>query len=209
MNKDELRKQFLQNRLLIPNDTLESLSFYISKNILNSELFVKKIETILLKNPEEKVKIGLYYPIKNEVDIMQIFNTLEINDYISKFEFFLPVVCKQDMYFARFNISQSNLKDSLCNLKTGKFGIKEPCGINQVANIPDIIIVPGIIFTKDKNRVGYGKGYYDRFFSKNNNIFKIGICFNNFLIKIDKNENLIFNEYDTKMDLIFTESKIY
>ena len=62
----------------------------------------------------------------------------------------------------------------------------------------DLIIVPGVGFDQNNNRLGYGKGFYDHFL-KNKNIFKIGICFKEQLL-----DEIPVNEYDIKMDLIIT-----
>ncbi|MDD2516173.1 MAG: 5-formyltetrahydrofolate cyclo-ligase, partial [Candidatus Gracilibacteria bacterium] len=63
----------------------------------------------------------------------------------------------------------------------------------------DISVVPGLAFTKEGTRLGRGGGFYDRFFAKNKDGFKIGLCYDSQLIaKIDE-EN-----HDVKMDLVIT-----
>ena len=66
-------------------------------------------------------------------------------------------------------------------------------------NTNSCIIVPGLLFDKNNNRLGYGGGYYDRFLA-NNNIYKIGICFSNFLV-----DKIIIDKNDIKMDEVITE----
>ena len=87
------------------------------------------------------------------------------------------------------------------------FGVEEPIEneINYI-NQKDIglIIVPGICFDKEKNRLGFGKGYYDRYL-QNENINTIGICFEEQIV-----ENIIpTTEYDVAMKKIITDKKIY
>ena len=60
-------------------------------------------------------------------------------------------------------------------------------------------ITPGVCYTKDGYRIGYGGGYYDRFY-KENNVYKIGLCYMECLIS-DK----FMNEYDQKVDEIITD----
>ena len=68
----------------------------------------------------------------------------------------------------------------------------------------DLVIVPGVCFDKEKNRIGFGKGYYDRFL-QNANINTIGICFEEQIV-----ENRIpITEYDVKIKKIITDKKIY
>jgi len=59
-----------------------------------------------------------------------------------------------------------------------QFNIAEPSGeIFTDLNAIDLIIVPGIAFDKNNNRMGRGRGYYDKFLSQNK-ATKIGVCFN-------------------------------
>ena len=67
----------------------------------------------------------------------------------------------------------SRLKASL---KVNSFGFLDPVS-TATDSCPDLIIVPLLAFDRFKNRLGYGKGYYDRFLGKNKNILTIGIAF--------------------------------
>ncbi len=91
-----------------------------------------------------------------------------------------------------------------CNGKTkiGMYGIKEPCG-DKADITPDVVFVPGVAFDKSGGRIGYGKGYYDRFLSCVNTL-KIGVCFDEQLSCI------LFpcDKFDIKMDMIITQSGI-
>ena len=49
-------------------------------------------------------------------------------------------------------------------LFVNKFGILEPA--KSKTNVPNIIIVPVLSYDRDKNRLGYGKGFYDRYLNK-------------------------------------------
>lgn len=81
------------------------------------------------------------------------------------------------------------------DLRVGRFGIPEP--VNPV-EFPkekiDFVIVPGVAFDKEGFRLGYGKGYYDRFLS-DINPFKLGVCGKKFYM-----EKLPHDIYDIKMD---------
>jgi len=66
----------------------------------------------------------------------------------------LPVVTAPDAPLA-FRLWQPDQP-----LRPGAFGIQEPTG--QAAPLPDIVLVPTLGFTRQGDRVGYGKGYYDR-----------------------------------------------
>lgn len=88
---------------------------------------------------------------------------------------------------------------ALDDLREGHFGILEP---KKPVPFPkekiDFAIVPGIAFDKDGYRLGYGKGYYDRFL-KDISPFKLGVCQKELFI-----EALPHESFDVKMDHILT-----
>lgn len=93
--------------------------------------------------------------------------------------------------------------NSLEQLKTGSFSVMEPipekCSI--LANFDNsICIVPGLAFDEYGYRLGYGKGYYDRFLSEHNKIFKIGIGYSCCIVS-----ELVSDAYDVPADLVITE----
>lgn len=81
------------------------------------------------------------------------------------------------------------------DLKEGMFGIPEPKNpIEFPKEKIDFAIVPGVAFDKEGHRLGYGKGYYDRFL-KDINPFKLGVCAKKFYF-----DTIPHDEYDVKMD---------
>ena len=91
-------------------------------------------------------------------------------------------------------------------LYISKFGILEPNKKNKEI-VPDLIIVPLVAFDSQLNRIGYGKGYYDRGLQKikkiKKNAISIGVAYSSQQCK-----NIPVNKYDFKLDYIFTERKI-
>ena len=85
----------------------------------------------------------------------------------------------------------------------GKYGIMTPS--IKVYSTPKILIVPMLAFDKNKDRLGYGGGYYDRTisFRKNSKILKFGVAFDEQEIK-----KVPTMSFDKKMDLILTPTKI-
>lgn len=68
--------------------------------------------------------------------------------------------------------------ESLADLKEGRFGVMEP--VTQEEMIPeagDLFLVPGALFDRNKNRIGYGGGFYDTYFEKHQGYRKIGLAF--------------------------------
>lgn len=85
-------------------------------------------------------------------------------------------------------------------MKQGALGIWEPDSSENYTGNIDLVIVPGVAFDRKKNRLGRGKGFYDRFF-KNNNFIKIGVGFNfQFLTEVPS------TKLDIRMDKVITSS---
>ncbi len=87
-------------------------------------------------------------------------------------------------------------------LIAGRFGIMEPPPTHPARRI-DLLVVPGIAFDKQGYRLGYGKGYYDRYLSEKKPQFAIGLAYNFQLL-----ESLPHDKHDAKMDAIATEDGI-
>ena len=142
-------------------------------------------------------KISLYYPSNYEFDTLRLFQVLKKRD---RTEILLPVILKNNsMKFVSWKFSDP--------LIVNKFGFLEP-EKNKKKIIPDLILAPIVAFDKYKNRLGYGKGYYDRillkYISKNPNIITIGIAFS-----FQKYKKIPISKYDVKLNYIFTEKGLY
>jgi 5-formyltetrahydrofolate cyclo-ligase len=92
------------------------------------------------------------------------------------------------------------------NLEVGAYNILEPKqeSIEQVdVESIDLIIVPGVVFDESGNRIGHGKGYYDRLLNDSRNIPSIGLAFEFQIV-----ENIKSEQHDEKIDIIITEDRI-
>ena len=96
-----------------------------------------------------------------------------------------------------------NYKDPL---HVSTFGTLEPLSTNKKI-IPDLVIVPLVAFDNHLNRIGYGKGYYDRMLQKINRIKKKAV-FLGIAYSFQKCQKVPVNKHDVKLDYIFTEKGI-
>ena len=90
-------------------------------------------------------------------------------------------------------------------LKINKLGIPEPIKAKNKI-VPDLILVPLVAYDNSLNRLGYGGGFYDRYFDKNfkvKKIIKIGLAFS-----FQKIKKLPINKFDKKLDAVITEEKL-
>ena len=73
---------------------------------------------------------------------------------------------------------------------------------------PDVMLIPILAFDKKKYRLGYGKGFYDRYLNKflkqSKNILTVGVAFS-----FQRHHKLPINRNDVKLDFIITEKGIY
>ena len=92
-------------------------------------------------------------------------------------------------------------------LKVNSYGFLEPTTNTKTVS-PNLILVPLVAYDRFRNRLGYGKGYYDRFLGKylkkHKNILTIGIAFS-----FQKYKKIPTSKHDVKLDYILTEKGIF
>ena len=156
------------------------------KNIKNEKIEKKIIDNLILFLRERKLKNLLcYVSLDAEIGTEDILNNPEFNIAV-------PKVMGDYMEFYE-----------LSELEVGYFGVREPKGdVIVYKNDYDCCITPGLSFTKNGERIGYGKGYYDKYLKDFKNL-KIGLCYSDML-----SEHIPTDENDIKMDVIITEKEV-
>ena len=105
----------------------------------------------------------------------------------------------QDIIFKKLNVS----RETLSRLNQYKDLVLS----ENKKIIPDLIMVPLVAFDNHLNRIGYGKGYYDRSLNKiykiKKKIISIGVAYS-----FQKSKSIPINKHDFKLDYIFTERGI-
>lgn len=173
MDKKELRSHIKTLKKQHSKENLIEQSKVILNKLENNEFFKKaKIVMLYSSLPDEVNTQDFLSKWRNEKRI--ILPTVVGDDII-------PVELSGDTSFA-----------------VGDFNILEPQ--NEPYNGSyDLIVVPGVAFDRNGNRIGRGKGYYDRFLCKHLDVKRIGICFDFQLVdKVPTEEN------DIKMDEIIS-----
>lgn len=138
----------------------------------------------------------LYSAVGSEADIERITATaLAEGKKVA-----LPVCLDKDgnmsFYFIR----------GLCDINKGMYAIREPkTELCPEADFDSetVCLVPGLCFDKQGGRLGYGKGYYDRFLQKFTGT-SVGICFESCLT-----DSLILDTHDKTVNYLITDKKIY
>ena len=174
MLKAELRKNIRERKRQFTSKMLGELSLMLINKLLENDK-IKEANTILM-----------YYSMPDEVNTHQVVDTLVA---LGK-KVLLPVVINGEELEIREYKDKNDLIEGIA------YHIMEPVGekYNDYKNI-DVAVVPGMSFDDNGNRLGRGKGYYDRFLKQIPQAYKIGICFNFQKVKAVPTE-----ETDIKMD---------
>ena len=184
-DKKKQRTEYLKARDMLSLEYRESASESIFAKVKDIKAF-KEAKVLLI-----------YCNYKSEV-----ITENAICEYLSNGEkaIYLPKVSGEDMHFYKI--------DSLSQISEGYRGIREPYENDYIfdenINSEDaVLIIPGAAFDKKGNRIGYGKGFYDRFLKKYPKICKIGIAFG-----VQMCKNMISSDYfDEGMDYVVTENE--
>lgn len=170
----------LKGRLLIDTKDIEVFSGIINNRLLGLEC-VQKAQCIMA-----------YYSYKNEPNLLEFIRVcLDMGKCVA-----LPyIVGEGDMIAVDYHA------DSV--IKSNIYGIPEPVMMNESEKVePDVVIIPGIAFDKNRHRIGFGGGYYDRFLSEVKAV-KIGVCFNRQII-----DDVFPETHDVPMDIVVTEDRV-
>ena len=181
INKSLLRLKFIKKRRKL-----------YSKNLFFS---FDKIFFLIKKNfSTKKLSIAGYYPSDFEVNILDFLSQANKKN----FKIALPVIKKNYKMIFKYWLPNEPLY-------VNNYGILEPKKQN-ITLIPDVILVPLVAFDRNLNRIGYGKGYYDRALqqlSAKKKILTIGIAFSfqecSFIPK---------NRHDYNLDCILTNRNL-
>ena len=171
ISKIDLRKNI---KVLKKQHTSEQLD-------AQSELIMRKLE----QHPDfiNAKKIMLYSSLPDEVRTQEFIEKWRLRKRI-----ILPTVVGDNIIPVELTAETG--------FAVGDFNILEPQNVAYTGDF-DLIVVPGMAFDRQGNRLGRGKGYYDRFLCQHRAIKKIGICFDFQLI-----DNVPVEENDIPMDEI-------
>ena len=177
MDKQDIRKSVRAQKVLLTDSAKRISAHNVFKHLESLDVF-KNAENILI-----------YNSLPDELSTREF-----IYRWYSRKSLFLPRVNGNDLEILPFEPN---------NIRTGAFQIEEPIGINIVdIHMIDLIIVPAVALDRNGNRVGRGKGYYDRLLIDSNSI-KLGVCYDFQLFDCIDAES-----HDVPLDIVITPSEI-
>ncbi|HLI45832.1 MAG TPA: 5-formyltetrahydrofolate cyclo-ligase [Geobacterales bacterium] len=178
-SKEEIRKRMLRFRSNLSNEDVEYMS----------EIICEKLASID-EVREAKIVMG-YYPIRKEVNILPLLIKLSKEKLV-----LLPFTSKSEMKIipAIFNPSKKLTQDD--------YGIPAPSIEERYSGIIDVILTPGLAFDTALHRLGYGKGFYDKFLRENRGV-RIGVAYDFQIL-----DALPVNHNDITLDILISEKRI-
>jgi 5-formyltetrahydrofolate cyclo-ligase len=185
MLKKEIRLKYKNLRRSLTEIEMEEMSLAIANTILTLPIW-------------EKTYFHLFLPIEEQKEV----NTEFILHLLSGKD---KEICISKSDFESGNMTHYLLTDNT-KIKKNEYNIPEPVdGIEVPINKLQVVFVPLLAFDKTGNRVGYGKGFYDKFLSEcNPNTIKIGLSF------FEPEERISdFIESDVKLDYCVTPKSIF
>ena len=189
MKKKDCRNVFKEKRSQLLTSEIEKLD----------DLLLIQFQKLIIDIPS---LLMTYSPVKK----LNEFDPQLITDYCyfknPEQQLFYPLIVEN----GGINEMISVIVDDNTTFETNKYGIDEPVdGLDMFADEIDMILVPLLCFDKKGYRVGYGKGYYDRFLSScRSDCLKIGCSY---FDPIDVIEDV--DEFDIKLNYCITPYSIF
>ena len=179
--KDAIREQIKSQRLRLTKEEVKRASAACTARLLSLAEY-QECQTILV-----------YSAIQNEIDTTAIIkNALDNKKTVG-----LPVSYDDGKmeFYSVFDLSL---------LSPGRFGILEPPESILIEPVRDaMIFLPAVAYDKRKNRIGYGKGYYDRYMERYPDLYAIGLAYDFQVVDSFETE-----DYDKPADIIITDTQM-
>lgn len=175
MKKSELRKEIKTVKSLLSAEEKRHCAAVVKAEIENSREFAGA------------KKVLLYHSLPDELSTVEM-----LSQWHTEKEVFLPTVEGDELILCRYTPER---------MKAGAFGIMEACGESVRPDEIDLIIVPGTAFDTDRNRLGRGKGFYDRLLA-DTGAYKIGVAYDMQVV-----DAVPCEPHDIKLDRIITEKR--
>ena len=172
-------------------NTIKEMRLALNKEEVKerSEACVSKV----LQFPEliEAQTVCVYMPTGNEIDTTEIIRYCKENGK----RLAAPRVNGDTMEFYYFTDET--------DMEQGAYDIWEPTGTEAVEDEESLVIMPGVAFDLSCNRIGYGKGYYDRYLSAHPHMKKVALAYDFQIVGRIKRE-----VHDVRPDVVVTESRV-
>ncbi|BDR59001.1 5-formyltetrahydrofolate cyclo-ligase [Xylocopilactobacillus apicola] len=182
INKKEIRQIQISKLQNLPADERITQATQIFANFKNT------------KNFQQAKNIAMFWSTELELPTHEFINEIKTHKHV-----YLPVVAPQHQLIFRKFVSEATMQTNR--------GIDEPTPDSPTIspNDLDLIVVPGLIFSRTKYRIGFGGGYYDRFLAKYDN-FSTALSFKEQFVSDPTWE---IDSFDRPVKQLITPNAIY
>lgn len=184
MEKKEIRKKVLDIRNQIPEEVRRNKSIQIAEKLCGMPCF------------REASAVLVYRDFRSEAETTFMIEKA----WESRKEVYCPRVEGKEMEFYLVRRWE--------DFESGSYGIQEPkrqCPVfKENPDIKVLVILPGAAFDRDRHRIGYGGGYYDRYLSRHPKLFTAAVCFEE-----QMTAKLPSEPFDIRPQIIVTDQECY
>lgn len=180
VKKQDIRSDVLNKRNQISEKKWDEHSHLIYEKVVSHPFFLDSDE------------IYCYIDFRNEVGTRKIIEEAwRLGKKVAA-----PRIEQSEMHFYYIQ--------AFSELEIGHFGVLEPTNHKKAEGSNVLVIMPGAAFDLQKNRIGYGKGYYDKYLQLNPSYKTIALAFQLQIVPA-----IPYDQYDIKPEQIITEENIY
>ena len=179
MDKATIRSEALKKR--------KAMSPALQKE--KSEKIIARLEALDVFKAAEVVLC--YFSHHNEVRTQEF-----MTKWLGQKQFLLPKLTEGDTFMVRPVASLDTLEEN-------RFGIPEPAVSEVEAPRPDLVVLPGVAFDRNGNRIGMGSGYYDRFLEDKKDVPRVALAYSEQVL-----DEVPKEPYDEAVDVIVTEDEV-
>lgn len=185
MNKREIRQTMLEKRNALTVSQKMMYDDQITERLVNSHFY------------QNMTNICVYQSFRNEVSCDRITESA----FRAGKCVFVPVTDRKSRTMEFYPITPDT------TWVEGAYGILEPVLEENASRLTEkaLILMPGLAFDREKHRIGYGGGYYDRYLAKHPGHVTAALCYHFQVME----ETLPYAEYDRAPDHIITDKELY
>lgn len=177
--KEKIRQMSKAARDAMTPRAIEEESACICKRIMDEEVF-RQMERCMI-----------YYPLGSEASLLPLTEQcFRLGKRVA-----FPRVTGESMEFVEIT--------DLTEFAEGYFHVMEPTGMNIAAWADALVLTPGIAFDRRGGRIGYGKGFYDRYFAEYPKLIRMGVSLRTQIV-----EDVKADAYDKKMHYVVTPDEV-
>lgn len=175
--KKILRDEILKKRMALSSEYVKICSERVCNKITETDEY------------KTSTDICCYMSIKNEIDLQLLIKKA----FADEKRVWLPRIIEKNMDFYQYKPDTPLVK--------GTYGISEPDSEKVlIPNDTTLIIMPGAVFSKSNDRIGYGGGFYDRYLEKHNGVITIAVAYDFQIV-----EDIPALMHDKKPSMIITD----